>query len=658
VKKQIPSVSSGNKKTNCSEKCPCKIAGAFFFVRTAGSGSIKLFPMKLTRLLLPSLMLATYTSMAAQARWDGGGGDGLWTNPANWAGNLLPGPADDVILDNTFITGSYMVRFPAGSSIVTVRSLAIMPGTGYTIEVVLPSANTANNAFTVNKTGYGLMIYEGGIFRNASGVSSGETLQISDSLIIYNGGKYVHQNRGGHANTIVRVLSKKPGTESGAFEFNIPTSSSYALSLSTRTYGQLILSSEANGNTVTYSAISVNPIIINSDLKIGARVRLSLDASDTLLVKGQFIHEGNTLNLSSSARALVMAVKGNWTQAETAIITETGTTSAEILLAGTSQQTVECKGAITGSVAVKLNNPAGIVLQDTLALPYKLTLLRGKLTTSAIGLLTLQSGCTIVADSLSNNSFVNGPMRKEGLSTTSQFLLPVGKGNTLRWLSLMQATGSYTVEFFRANPRLMSSTYGTDIHHISSIEHWSVEADRLPAAQAQVKLSFNDPNSGGVTNLAALRVAQYTGGDWVSRGNSSSAGTPGSNGFVSSNTLNTFTTATRYFALASSAESFNPLYTTTGYITMLRPNNTAPTFVLAPSITTGNTRLLLTTEKKSKMQVIITDLQGRMVQTGPAYLQAGMNSILINTSTFRAGVYQVSVCNERGLLNTLRLTKL
>ncbi len=33
--------------------------------------------------------------------WDGGAGDGLWSSPANWSGNVLPAADDDVVFDGT-----------------------------------------------------------------------------------------------------------------------------------------------------------------------------------------------------------------------------------------------------------------------------------------------------------------------------------------------------------------------------------------------------------------------------------------------------------------------------------------------------------------------------------------------------------------------------
>jgi hypothetical protein len=36
---------------------------------------------------------------SAAITWDGGGGNLLWQTPANWSGDVLPGPNDDVLLN-------------------------------------------------------------------------------------------------------------------------------------------------------------------------------------------------------------------------------------------------------------------------------------------------------------------------------------------------------------------------------------------------------------------------------------------------------------------------------------------------------------------------------------------------------------------------------
>src|SRR5258706_16405308 len=63
------------------------------------------------------LTLSFHTTLsAATSSWTGGGGDNSWHNPANWAGSVLPGQNDDVV-----INGTGEVVFSSGTT--TVRSL-------------------------------------------------------------------------------------------------------------------------------------------------------------------------------------------------------------------------------------------------------------------------------------------------------------------------------------------------------------------------------------------------------------------------------------------------------------------------------------------------------------------------------------------------------
>src|SRR5438270_13998995 len=55
----------------------------------------------------------------AAVSWDGGGNGTSWTDARNWAGDVLPGPADDV----TIPAGASAVNYADGSS--AVNSLTI-----------------------------------------------------------------------------------------------------------------------------------------------------------------------------------------------------------------------------------------------------------------------------------------------------------------------------------------------------------------------------------------------------------------------------------------------------------------------------------------------------------------------------------------------------
>jgi hypothetical protein len=99
----------------------------------------------------------------------------------------------------------------------------------------------------------------------------------------------------------------------------------------------------------------------------------------------------------------------------------------------------------------------------------------------------------------------------------------------------------------------------TGIDHISKLEHWTVEADSSPVPMAEVELSFNDPNSGGVTDLANLRVGQLLANAWNNAGNTGVSGTPGAMGSVTSDSRGSFSLGNKFFTLASAVPSENPL---------------------------------------------------------------------------------------------------
>jgi hypothetical protein len=50
--------------------------------------------------LLGILMLSLATVLGGTVSWTGGGGDSLWTNPANWSGGRLPEAGDDVVINS------------------------------------------------------------------------------------------------------------------------------------------------------------------------------------------------------------------------------------------------------------------------------------------------------------------------------------------------------------------------------------------------------------------------------------------------------------------------------------------------------------------------------------------------------------------------------
>ena len=502
---------------------------------------------------------STYSSNAQIKKWDGGAGDGQWNTASNWSDDILPVAADSVVLDNSFLSGNYNVLLPAGNISTSIRWLVVVPSASI-IQIRIPNTNTAVPAIALT----GIRLFNGAVFINSSGASSGVVINISDSLYIFNGARFIQNSTTGHAAFVSR-LSKTAGTENGTFEFDVPNSTSYTISASGRTYGNLELHSTAAGLPKTYLSGGAQTLTINGTLTIGTGATYSLDFTADIVINGQLNIYG-TFNIANNPNNNSIKIKQGYYQYGD--LTETSSGLPKIELNGSTVQDIFVSGNIFNSISFKINNSSGAVLLNPLSLPYKLELIQGKITTSSTNLLTLQTGCSIQADSMNQNSFINGPMRKLGLSATANFLFPVGKGITQRWLELKNATGDYTIEFFKIDPHTLSSLLGAGLNHISGIEYWNVLS--AGSGSARLELSFDNVNSGGVTDLNSLRASALITGTWTNAGNVAYTGTAGSNGSVISNDFS-FSIGQNFFTLGSSQPGQNPL-PTKPYLTISKVN--------------------------------------------------------------------------------------
>lgn len=503
-------------------------------------------------LLLCLIIIVSSTALGEKRIWDGGGGDSLWTTATNWMGDIVPSPGDSVLLDNSLLATSYTVLFPPGNISIAIVYLELKPTNPNAIILVIPRSNTAIPALTCNGTG-GIVLQQGAILQNSSGAPSGNAIVCADSLYILNGGQYIHNTDIGHASLIAR-LSSKPGTEYGTVEFNVPGTASYTLSVSNRVYGNLLLKATASGGNKTYLSTGSNPLLVRGNCTINTGVTYSLNFSGEFSVQRDLQVMG-VFNVSTGSNSNSIRIKGLFDVE--GILTETGTGYPIILLEGSSLQNWKARGAINNSITIQVNNLAGVILDSPVDIKYKLELIQGKLTTTSTNLLTIQTGAFLIADSTKQTVFIDGPLQKKGIIAGGYFLFPVGSGISQRWLSLKDATGDYIVTYFKAPPSTISTQLDTTLHHISTLEYWTIQTN--VNQRAKVELSFDDVNSGGVTELTTLRVAQYQGTDWHNAGASAWSGSAGASGSVVSDSIVFPTAGLHYFSLASSAANQNPL---------------------------------------------------------------------------------------------------
>src|SRR6218665_1518437 len=464
------------------------------------------------------LILYSFICNGETLKWDGQAGDGQWSTELNWSSDRIPGANDEVILDNTFIPGDYIVTLPSGNVLVSLISLTIQPASS-TIQCVLPASNIASPALLLSGAGDVFVLHEGAVFRNASGAVTGTPVTVTSngSFRINDGGHYIHQTGRGHTDFLVSRLSAATGTENGVFEFDVPGTASYTVSVSGRVFGRLIFSAASSGAGRTYTGAGINPVLVRGGLVIRTNATFSYGANtDTITIRGNsLIQPGGVLNIANGSNRAVIRIAGDLDNR--GLITETGSsTGSEIFMNGNSAQLVACTGNISQQVTMVVDNEAGLVLDTPLQLPYGLRFRRGKIQSTSSNLLWLRAGafCT----GASPFGFVQGPVKKTG---GSSFTFPIGTGEIYSPVSIGDGTADtdeFIAEYKRANPQStpgLGNNCAYPINHISYVEYWRLD-----------QVTGNTPRQVGLSvspysfayNLEALVVARMSNGQWISEG--------------------------------------------------------------------------------------------------------------------------------------------
>lgn len=243
-----------------------------------------------------AVLSTTAATVSAQRRWDGQGGDSLWQNARNWQPDGVPLADDTVLLDHSLTTSDYRVQLPGGTTGTVIRSLRIQPATGRRITLLLPSSSTAVPGLQVTDTGDCIRLEPGALLRNASGAASGEPLQLNGRMRISDGATYVHSTPRGNAKLIDR-LAQAPGTENGIFEFDVPGTAGYTVSLTGNTFGSLAFSAGSAGGGKSYSGSGSSNCVVRGSLRIGSGAGLTSTLTADILLSGDLQVDGS-LNLS------------------------------------------------------------------------------------------------------------------------------------------------------------------------------------------------------------------------------------------------------------------------------------------------------------------------------------------------------------------------
>lgn len=244
----------------------------------------------------------------SQKKWDGGGGDSLWSNPFNWYPDGVPVDNDLVYLDNDWVATDYVVAMPSGSTTTTIHSLHLKPGALKQITLTLPISNTASPGLNLSSIDTAIYIGSGGVFINASGAAAGNAIVLNGKMKIENGGKYSHQTTRGNA-LLVSSLVTTSENRNGIFEFNVPGNSAYTISASGRNFGTLVFSGQTSSRK-TYTSSGSNKLIIAGDFIINQQAGFTSSLTNNISIGGHLYIKGrlyiNPVSQDTTGRCLEM----------------------------------------------------------------------------------------------------------------------------------------------------------------------------------------------------------------------------------------------------------------------------------------------------------------------------------------------------------------
>lgn len=193
-----------------------------------------------------------------------------------------------------------------------------------------------------------------------------------------------------------------------------------------------------------------------------------------------------------------------------------------------------------------------VTINCVVEISSNLTLTSGRINSTGTNLLVMKDNSTV--SSVSNSSYVSGPVRKVG---DDAFTFPVGKGGFYRPCAISAPSSAghhFTSEFFLADSDGLYPHNSKDvtIDHLSNCEYWTIDRTN-GASNVTVRLSWDAPSC-GVTSLGDLLVCRWNGSMWKDHGNGGTTGNTSIGTVVSSGSISSFSPFT-----LGSTNTENPL---------------------------------------------------------------------------------------------------
>ncbi len=243
------------------------------------------------------------------------------------------------------------------------------------------------------------------------------------------------------------------------------------------------------------------------------------DAGGTVRVEDDLtIGVGGVLDLTSAVvPSGTLYLGGDWLNLEDELKFQEP--NSVIILNGNVDQTITTTGPEVFATLRIQKTGGDLVLNSPIDIRTELDLSSGRIMNTAMELVSMRAGS--VASNASDISFVHGPLQKLG---NTPFTFPVGKGTNLRPCGLTGITGGassgFTAEYFPISAYTWGLPLEPTLDHVSDCEYWTIDRS-AGAGNAVVQLTWDTPESCGVTDPTDLRVARWDIGlnIWQDRGN-------------------------------------------------------------------------------------------------------------------------------------------
>lgn len=382
-------------------------------------------------------MQGTITAATGYKYWYGilGGGDGIsWADPLNWLDGTVPSTADSVMLDNSYVTFTYIVTLPGGTTNTQVSKIVIQPTLPNYIYLTLPSSNTSTaDALKLgNGSGspYDFVLHKHAIFNFQSGAASGTPFTFanaSDSIQLLDSGLWNHNGRT-VADGIANKLSQQSITRNGIFRYDMLTTSN----------------AELNTNSVTYGSLQLYGLSGSGGVLMGKKY---ISAAGSLMtVRGNFYMDeycydsiamtGN-LNIQGDFTMFGKIVYGPVANPQT--INFNGTSLQTITLFGLSAVNSQISGKVT------FNNPAGFFITQPMYID-SVTMTSGNINTGGGAWLGVGYDAANPGTLTRTGGIVTGQMERWYLAgvTSDSLIFPVGTSTVLKQARVRFSTAPTT----------------------------------------------------------------------------------------------------------------------------------------------------------------------------------------------------------------------